>query len=208
MRSFVLLLAIDVAIVALGIALFANPSPTAGAGASAGDAGTVADARRLAEEARALRARVARLEERVPPPAAPRPAPAAGATPSPPAATYPEEELDRLQAAIEAVEQRRARERAIEGLRGAVRHVFPDLDEGQQQEVAEAIVAYREILQASLGPGGGGAEAGHEAGALEMRRRLQGVVSAERAEEIVLRYAIRPGPPPGPPAVSPPIRRD
>jgi hypothetical protein len=207
MRTFFLLIGVDVAIVALGIALFAGPSSQTAGETSEEAARSVAESRRLLEEARALRSRTDRLEARLAVlEGRPAPAPGTAGTAST-APAFPEGDLDRLEAALRAVEERRARERAREGLRTAVRHVYPDLSEDQQRGVAEAIGAYREILEASLLPGGEGALAGHEAGKAELRRRLEGVVPPARADEIVLRYAIRPGPPAGSPAVSPPIQR-
>ena len=204
MRSFLLLLVVDLAIVAGGIALFGHERA---AGTPAGDVETVAESRRLVDQTRTLRREAQRLEEEVAALTSAHESTRAENVGSPPAAAFPDEDLDRLEVAIRAVEERRARERGREGLLIGVRHVYPDLSEDQQQDVAKAIGTYRERLEAALRPGGAGALGGHEEGVREMRRLLVGVVSEDQANEIGLRYAIRPGPPSRPPVVSPPVRR-
>jgi len=174
MRSFLLLLIVDIAVVAGGLALTQDgrdPAPAV----ESGDAATTSTARRLSDEARALRKLASDLEGRVPAGATGGQPPPRGAGATAPApAAFPEADLDRLEAALAAVEDRRVRARQREGTLIGVRHVYPDLTPDQQRDVAEAIGAYRRILEASLLPGGAGALAGHAAGVEEMRRLLVG----------------------------------
>jgi len=209
LRSFILLLLVDVAIVAGGLALFGGDRPARSSDATPEASPT---GQRLLDEARALRAEAEaltlRLDAREPDRAARPSASDVPATPpSTPPGTLGDADLDRLEQAIKAVEARRTRARQRESLLFAVRHVYPAFTTDQQRDVAEAIGAYRDLLEGSLRPGGRGAQAGHAAGVAEMERRLAGVVPPAKAKEIVQRYAIQPGPPARPPAVSPPVRR-
>lgn len=205
MRSFLLLLLVDIAVVAGGLALF-RPAP--GPVPAEEDPSTAAETRQLREEVRRLKSQADWLEAQasagasVPTPAAP------GVASAPPARQVPQvptEDLDRLEAALQAVKQRRAVKMAEQTLRTAVAHVFPDLTPEQLDGAAAAVVAYRTLLTKALMPGGAGAQEGYETASADLRWRLSRVVSAKQADDIVRHYAVRPGPPTEAPAVSPPI---
>lgn len=221
-RAFLLLLLVDVAVVAGALALLGPRPPRV---VTPGDPAGESEARRLDAETRALRTEAVRLsellderlsadalatatraDEDTPTRASTRPGPA---PPEPPAghASAEPDDLDRLEAALVALDKRRAEALGRETLRAAIGHVYPGLTPDQQVGVSDAIGGYRVALTRALGVRGADVGESYRVAVQELRASLSRVVGPAQVDEIVLRYAIKPGPPGHAPAVSPPVRR-